>query len=258
MDAFEQLAAELLFAEGWWVQTSVKVHLTKQEKKEVGRHSAPRWELDVVAYKGATNEILVIECKSFLDSRGVQWCELQDGHSSTRYKLFREPVLRKVVLARLAAQMTAEGRCRPNPVVRLGMIAGNLRSGDEDRLPEHFVANGWEFFGPEWLREKLSKTAASGYSNQVSAIVAKLLLRGKASTAPRANAPARNGRTAWPKDAPLKLLVDSNPKKPGSMAYDRFQHYFSPEATTLAGALSTGVRMDDIRNDLQKGYISLG
>lgn len=79
MDAFEQLAAELLFANGWWVQTSVKVELTKEEKKQVGRQSSPRWELDVVAYKGATNEILVIECKSFLDSRGVQWCELQDG-----------------------------------------------------------------------------------------------------------------------------------------------------------------------------------
>src|SRR5688572_10917612 len=111
MDAFEQLAAELLFADGWWVQTSVKVHLTKEEKKLVGRQSSPRWELDVVAYKGVSNEILVVECKSFLDSRGVQWCELQDGHSSTRYKLFREPVLRETVLARLATQMVAEGRC---------------------------------------------------------------------------------------------------------------------------------------------------
>lgn len=32
MDAFEQLAAELLSTDGWWVQTSVKVGLTKEEK----------------------------------------------------------------------------------------------------------------------------------------------------------------------------------------------------------------------------------
>jgi hypothetical protein len=260
VDAFEQLAAELLFADGWWVQTSVKVHLTKEEKKQVGRHSSPRWELDVVAYKGATNEILVVECKSFLDSRGVQWSELQDGHDSKRYKLFREPVLRKVVLARLVAQMTAEGRCAPDPTVRLGMIAGNLKSGDDNRIAEHFNAKGWEFFGPEWLRHQLGKVAASGYTNQVSAIVAKLLLRVK--KAPHATvepATAANGVSkGWPRDAPLRLLVTANPKRPGSMAYDRFQGYFSPSAATLAGALASGLRMDDIRNDVAKGFIKLG
>jgi hypothetical protein len=56
----------------------------------------------------------------------------------------------------------------------------------------------------------------------------------------------------------LKLLVTHNPKKPGSLAYDRFEGYFSPDATTLGGALNAGVRMDDIRNDMAKGYISLG
>jgi hypothetical protein len=260
VDAFEQLAAELLFADGWWVQTSVKVHLTKEEKKHVGRDSSPRWELDVVAYKGSTNEILVIECKSFLDSRGVQWCELQDGHSSTRYKLFREPVLREVVLARLAAQMTVEGRCAPNPTVRLGMIAGNLKSGDDDLLAKHFEANGWMFFGPPWLREHLSKMATRSYSNQVSAIVAKLLLREpKARQQPALVTVATSPlRMNLPQEAPLQLLVDKNPKRPGTMAHARFQGYFSPGATTLGGALQAGVRMDDIRNDVAKGYIRLG
>lgn len=261
MDAFEQLAAELLFADGWWVQTSVKVHLTKEEKKQVGRFSTPRWELDLVAYKGATNEILVVECKSFLDSRGVQWCELQDGHSSKRYKLFREPTLREVVLNRLVEQMTADGRCAPNPSVRLGMIAGKLRVGDENSLPEHFAANDWVFLGPEWLREQLGKMATSGYSNQVSAIVAKLLLRNGnklvSSSAPTAlQSSARSA--GWDPDAPLQLLVEANPKRPGSKAHVRFEGYFSPKATTLRGALDAGVRMDDIRNDVAKGFIRLG
>jgi hypothetical protein len=240
----------------------VKVELTKEEKKLVGRHSSPRWELDVVGYKGATNEILVIECKSFLDSRGVQWCELQDGHTSTRYKLFREPVLREVVLGRLVAQMTSEGRCAPNPTIRLGMMAGKVKSGDEELLPEHFAGNGWEFFGPEWLRDQLSQMSGRGYSNQVSAIVAKLLLRGEKGNSGAIGIASKAGnggaRTRWKQDAPLKLLVASNPKRPGSQAHVRFQSYFSPSATTLAGALAAGVRMDDIRNDVAKGFIELG
>lgn len=156
--------------------------------------------------------------------------------------------------------MTAEGRCGPNPTVRLGMIAGNLKSGDEKLLPQHFAANGWEFFGPEWLRDQLSHMAARGYSNQVSAIVAKLLLRGATGKAAAAAAahPAGNGRRRkWPQEAPLKLLVEANPKLPGSQAHARFENYFSPSATTLAGALAAGVRMDDIRNDVAKGYIAL-
>lgn len=41
MDAFEQLVAELFFTEGYWVQTSVKVELTKEEKRAIGGAQAP-------------------------------------------------------------------------------------------------------------------------------------------------------------------------------------------------------------------------
>jgi hypothetical protein len=40
MDAFEQLVSEILWMEGYWARTSVKVELTKEEKREIGRHSA--------------------------------------------------------------------------------------------------------------------------------------------------------------------------------------------------------------------------
>ena len=71
MDAFEKLIAEILWAEGYWVRTSVRVNLTKEEKVRIGRYSSPRWELDVVRYRGRRNALQVIECKSYLDSRGV-------------------------------------------------------------------------------------------------------------------------------------------------------------------------------------------
>jgi len=40
--------------DGYWVRTSVKVDLTKEEKVQIGRPSSPRWELDIVGYSDAT------------------------------------------------------------------------------------------------------------------------------------------------------------------------------------------------------------
>ncbi len=71
MDAFESLVSEILRFKGYWVKTSLRINLTKDEKRRIGRPSNPRWELDVVAYGGKRNELLVVECKSYIDSRGV-------------------------------------------------------------------------------------------------------------------------------------------------------------------------------------------
>ena len=72
MDAFEQVVAEILWREGYWVRTSAKVELTKEEKREIELPSSPRWELDVVAYSAKDNHLKVIECKSHLDSPGIR------------------------------------------------------------------------------------------------------------------------------------------------------------------------------------------
>jgi hypothetical protein len=45
MDAFEQLAADIFWNEGYWVRTSVKVELTREEKVKIGKNSSPRWKL---------------------------------------------------------------------------------------------------------------------------------------------------------------------------------------------------------------------
>src|SRR5262245_43986030 len=58
MDAFESLISMLLRHQGYWTTPSFKVELTKEEKRNIGRTSSPRWELDLVAYKGSTNEVL--------------------------------------------------------------------------------------------------------------------------------------------------------------------------------------------------------
>ena len=73
MDAFEAVVSEILHREGYWVQSPYRVDLTKQEKIEIGKPSSPRWELDIVAYKANLNRILIVECKSYLDSYGVRF-----------------------------------------------------------------------------------------------------------------------------------------------------------------------------------------
>lgn len=73
MDSFEQVVSEILWQEGYWVRTSDKVELTKEEKREINLPSSPRWEIDVVAYKAQNNALLAVECKSYLDNPGVRF-----------------------------------------------------------------------------------------------------------------------------------------------------------------------------------------
>jgi hypothetical protein len=105
MDAFEQVVSEILWLEGYWVRTSVKVNLSNDEKRQIGRPSSPRWELDIVGYRGRDNSLQVVECKSFLDSPGVR-ASAFDGSNlkdAERYKLFNDSELRSIVFGRLSS-----------------------------------------------------------------------------------------------------------------------------------------------------------
>jgi hypothetical protein len=86
MDAFEQVVAGLLFREGYWVTQGYKVELTKEEKRLIGKPCSPRWEIDLLAYKGSTKELLAVECKSYLDSVGVPAADIITPNSEeSRY-----------------------------------------------------------------------------------------------------------------------------------------------------------------------------
>ena len=176
MDACENLVALLLQREGYWTRISLKVCLTKAEKRRIGRPSSPRWELDVVAYKGSTNEILVVECKSFLDSRGVAYADVTGRSNFKRYKLFNEKVLRDTVLNRLKRQLVEEGACAKNPHVRLCLAAGKVVSPrDEEQIERLFKQHGWRFFRRERMAECIKSLADCAYENDIAVVVAKLL-----------------------------------------------------------------------------------
>jgi hypothetical protein len=177
MDAFEQVVSEILWNKGHWVWTSFKVELTSDDKRAIGRPTSPRWELDIVAYDAPKNIIHVVECKSYLDNPGLgmRWVTSDRG----RMKLFTEPTLRKVVFNRLKEQMVDEGRCRPNPEIKLALACGNTKKQKREDLRVHFHTNGWTLLDEEWINNGLEEVSRGGYENKVSSVVAKLALREK-------------------------------------------------------------------------------
>ena len=132
-------------ARGYWVRTSVKVELTREEKIAIELPSSPRWELDVVAYKARDNHLKVVECKSYLDSPGVRLrgFDLSNEKDADKFKLFTRPKLRDVVFNRLGLQLAASGTCLSDPKVTLCLACGHIASAtDRKGLQEHFAKEG--------------------------------------------------------------------------------------------------------------------
>ena len=189
MDAFESLVAVLLEHKGYWVRSGFKVELTKAEKRQIECPSSPRPELDILAYRGGDNSLLVVECKSFLDSPGVAAGDIAGPREGRRdrYPLFTNPVRRSVIFNRLETQLIETGLCRSSPKITLCLVAGHVAS-DQDRilLRDHFQRQEWQFWDEEWLIASLDELAMCEYENEVSTIVAKILLRnGRLSSAMR-------------------------------------------------------------------------
>ena len=103
MDYFEAIVKTLLENDGFWARQSVKVNVTKEEKRKIGKPTIPRPEIDLIAYKPESKEILAVEVKSLLDSSGVHLTCLQEKHDvpEGRYKLFTCSNYRKIVFDRL-------------------------------------------------------------------------------------------------------------------------------------------------------------
>jgi hypothetical protein len=182
MDAFEVTVAKILEAQGYWIRSSYKINLTKEEKARVDKPSMPRPEIDLIAYRPVQNEILAVECKSLFDSPGVVAKHVFDPNPKSkhakRYKMFNRTPLRELVLSRLAQQLCAERLCVSPPRVRLAMAVGHFRKDtDRDTLQQEFEKRGWLLFTDKWLRDNLMNLALNGYDNSIPIVTAKVLLR---------------------------------------------------------------------------------
>lgn len=178
MDAFEVVIADLMRHEGFWVQTSYKVNLTKEDKLRIDRPSTPRWEIDVVAYRPGDNLLRVIECKSFLDSPGVGRAGFDPASKNAkRYKLFNEPQTRAVLFSRLLKQLEEAKAIQGEPTIELCLAAGNIKVSHLTEIQTRFDQEGWNLLTPDWIRESLRNVTSGSYENSPMAVTAKLLLR---------------------------------------------------------------------------------
>ncbi|MGJ8670336.1 MAG: hypothetical protein ACSHXK_12660 [Oceanococcus sp.] len=182
MDYFEALVKTLLESEGYWVRQSLKVNLTKEEKREVANPSIPRPEIDLIAFKPGQNEVLAIEVKSYLDSNGVSLKEISQVHDEPpakgRYKLLTCTKYRQVVFERLVQDLVQSGMVHKPVPVRLGLVAGKVHKGEEAELSAYLKGLGYFFWGPSDVRSRISAFADAAYENDPVVIAAKVLLRG--------------------------------------------------------------------------------
>jgi len=89
MNQFESIIKTLLEAEGYWVRSSLKINVSKLDKVKIGKHSIPRPEIDLLAYRPNSNKLIAMEVKSYLDSPGVRLNKLLESHEvpEGQYKL---------------------------------------------------------------------------------------------------------------------------------------------------------------------------
>lgn len=180
MDAFEHLVGRYFEERGYWIRIGYKIELTPKEKADIGNPSMPRPEIDVVAWKPSTRELLVVECKSYLDSKGVERASFNflDQDRGGNYKLFNKQRLRNLVFAKLQAQLIAEGALDDGPLsTQLALACGKIKPGDEPALTELFQDQSWLLVTPTQIAESIRSLASKGYENDTATIVAKILQR---------------------------------------------------------------------------------
>ena len=182
MDAFEHLVGRYLEEQGYWIRIGYKIELTPKEKASIGNPSMPRPEIDVVAWKPGTRELLVVECKSYLDSKGVERASFDfvDHDRGGGYKLFNKQRLRDLVSPKLIEQLKSEGALDadfPESRLRLGLACGKIKAGDEVALQQLFDRQGWLLITPSQIAESIRSLADKGYENDIATVVAKILER---------------------------------------------------------------------------------
>lgn len=179
MDHFEAIIRTLLEADGYWVHSSFKVDLTLEEKREIGKHSMPRPEIDLLALDFAKNEVLVVEAKSLFDSPGVRLDELAEQHDipDWRYKLFSSKRYRTIVFNRLLLQLCECGMANADTKISLVLAVGNIFKDQTAAIQELFLTKDFVLWSPSDIKDKVTALATRGYENDPAIVTAKILLR---------------------------------------------------------------------------------
>lgn len=171
---------------GFWVRGGVNVPLTKEEKVKIGKPSAPRPEIDLIAYSLPENTLYLLEVKSYLDSNGVVINDLlveDQAVQEGRYKLLTSENYRRVVESGLVKDLTALGLLDEKVNVKYGLIAGNVASGEaiSELLRNVFQKKGWFYWGPKEVALMLGEFNERGYEDDEVTIAIKVIMRNTSS-----------------------------------------------------------------------------
>jgi hypothetical protein len=179
MDYFEQIIARLIEKEGKWVKRNVKINISAGEKKQIGKPSMPRPEMDIVAYNVSSNELEIWEVKSYLDSQGVKYNDIKQEYDVIEgcYKILTTQKYIEIITERLLTDWGKIGLIKENPKVRYGLAAGKIYSNDENKIRNHFDNEGWLLRTPEDIADGIKKLEAEAYENDPFVIMAKIIFR---------------------------------------------------------------------------------
>ena len=157
MNAFEDIVKLYLEEKGYWVRQSVKVNISKEDKRKLKKPSMPRPEIDIVALNVKENELLLVEVKSFLDSYGVHYEGVsgKDKKDAERYKLFTNSLLRKTITDSLYQEYLQQGLINRDTKINYALAAGKIStSWDEEKINDYFSQKGWRLFRQKILKGK--------------------------------------------------------------------------------------------------------
>ena len=184
MNAFEDIVKLYLEEEGYWVRQSVKVEISKEEKRGLKKPSMPRPEIDIVALKVDINELLLIEVKSYLDSYGVYYGAVTgkvnkkyEEKDARRYRLLNDDRFREIVTERLKKDYFDKGLINQKTRINYGLAAGNIKPmEDEQRIRDYFSKKNekWILFSPNDIKQKIRNFSEKGWEDNLVIMTAKL------------------------------------------------------------------------------------
>ncbi|TAH40076.1 MAG: hypothetical protein EYC69_11740 [Bacteroidetes bacterium] len=153
--------------------------MSSEEKRLINKPSTPRPEIDIVAYDVNWDTVYLLEVKSYLDSPGVPYDEvaIEQKEQSGRYKLLTAKNYRNVLSASLKGHWLQQGLMGNKTKISFGLIAGKIYRGREQEMFEYFKKQGWLFWGPSIIRDKVMLLGGKGYENNAVTIAAKILTR---------------------------------------------------------------------------------
>ena len=179
VDQFEAVIRTLLEADHYWVQSSFKLELDDDGRRQIGNKYVPRPEIDLLALKFSSNEVLAVEAKSFIDSAGVRLADLEKRHRRPegRYKLFTSIRYRNTVLSLIKEQLCEHGMANAKTKMKLMLAVGNVSGNNTAAIADLARDREYDFWSPTIVKEKVTALERTKWINDPVVITSKILLR---------------------------------------------------------------------------------